>query len=69
MGIAAGAYELSLAYSKERETFGKLISEHQAIQFKLADMALEIEAARLLVHKAAWHKDNGEDYGLIWSNG
>jgi alkylation response protein AidB-like acyl-CoA dehydrogenase len=64
LGIAAGAYELSLAYSKERETFGKLISEHQAIQFKLADMALEIEAARLLVHKAAWHKDNGLDYGL-----
>ena len=62
LGIAAGAYELSLAYSKERETFGKPISQHQAIQFKLADMAMEIEAARLLVHKAAWHKDQGKDY-------
>ncbi|MDG2343451.1 MAG: acyl-CoA dehydrogenase [Flavobacteriales bacterium] len=64
LGIAAGAYELSLAYSKERETFGKPISEHQAIQFKLADMALEIDAARLLVHRAAWHKDNGKDYSV-----
>ena len=64
LGIAAGAYELSLAYSKERETFGKPISEHQAIQFKLADMALEIDAARLLVYRAAWHKDNGKDYSV-----
>ena len=48
LGIAAGAYELSLAYSKERETFGKLISEHQAIQFKLADMALEIEGSEII---------------------
>ena len=64
LGIAAGAYELSLAYSKERETFGKPISEHQAIQFKLADMALEIDAARLLVHRSAWHKDNGKDYSV-----
>jgi alkylation response protein AidB-like acyl-CoA dehydrogenase len=64
LGIAAGAYELSLAYSKERETFGKPISEHQAIQFKLADMALEIDAARLLVHRAAWHKDNAKDYSV-----
>ena len=62
LGIAAGAYELSLAYSNERETFGKPISQHQAIQFKLADMALEIDAARLLVHRAAWHKDHGMDY-------
>jgi alkylation response protein AidB-like acyl-CoA dehydrogenase len=62
LGIAAGAYELSLAYSNERETFGKPISQHQAIQFKLADMALEIDAARLLVHRAAWHKDQGMDY-------
>lgn len=62
LGIAAGAYELSLAYSKERKTFGKPISQHQAIQFKLADMATQIEAARLLVYKAAWLKDNGEDY-------
>ncbi|MGJ1384737.1 acyl-CoA dehydrogenase [Sphingobacterium spiritivorum] len=63
LGIAAGAYELALAYAKERKTFGKPISEHQAIQFKLADMEMEIEAARLLIHKAAWLKDNGQPYG------
>jgi len=63
LGIAAGAYELALAYSKERKTFGKAIAEHQAIQFKLADMEMEIEAARLLVHKAAWLKDQGLPYG------
>lgn len=63
LGIAAGAYELALAYSKERKAFGKPISEHQAIQFKLADMATEIEAARLLCYRAAWHKDNHMDYG------
>lgn len=62
LGIASGAYELALAYSKERKTFGKPISDHQAIQFKLADMATEIEAARLLVHKAAWLKDQGLPY-------
>ena len=62
LGIASGAYELALAYSKERKTFGKPIWEHQAIQFKLADMATQIEAARLMVHKAAWLKDNHEDY-------
>lgn len=62
LGIAAGAYELSLAYSKERKAFGKPISQHQAIQFKLADMATQIEAARLLVYKSAWLKDQGEDY-------
>ena len=62
LGIASGAYELALAYSKERKTFGKPISQHQAIQFKLADMATQIEAARLMVHKAAWLKDNHEDY-------
>lgn len=62
LGIAAGAYELALGYSKERKTFGKPISQHQAIQFKLADMATQIEAARLLVYKAAWLKDQGEDY-------
>jgi len=60
LGIAQGAYELSLAYSKERQAFGKPISQHQAIQFKLADMAVEIEAARLLVTKAAFLKDQGE---------
>lgn len=62
LGIAAGAYELALAYSKERKAFGKPISQHQAIQFKLADMATQIEAARLLVYKAAWLKDQGQDY-------
>ena len=60
LGIASGAYELALAYSKERKAFGKTISQHQAIQFKLADMATEIEAARLLCVKAAWMKDNGQ---------
>lgn len=62
LGIAAGAYELALAYSKQRSAFGKVISQHQAIQFKLADMATEIEAARLLVYKAAWEKDQHLDY-------
>lgn len=62
LGIASGAYELALAYSKERKAFGKPISQHQAIQFKLADMATEIEAARLLVLKSAWLKDQGKDY-------
>jgi alkylation response protein AidB-like acyl-CoA dehydrogenase len=64
LGIASGAYELALAYSKERKAFGKEISQHQIIQFKLADMATKIEAARLLIYKAAWEKDNGLDYGL-----
>lgn len=62
LGIASGAYELALAYSKERKAFGKTISEHQAIAFKLADMATEIDAARLLCLKAAWLKDQGKDY-------
>lgn len=62
LGIAAGAYELSERYAKEREAFGKPISQHQAIAFKLADMATEIEAARLLVYRAAWMKDQGMDY-------
>ena len=61
LGIAAGAYELSLAYAKERKAFGKEIAKHQAIAFKLADMITEIEAARALVHKAAWMRDQGED--------
>src|SRR5665213_164204 len=64
LGIASGAYELALAYSKERKAFGKPIHEHQAIAFKLADMATEIEAARLLCLKAAWQKDMHLDYGL-----
>ena len=62
LGIASGAYELSLAYSKERKAFGKEISKHQAIAFKLADMATEIDAARLLCLRAAWLKDNNENY-------
>jgi len=64
LGIASGAYELSLQYSKQRKAFGKEISHHQAIQFKLADMATRVEAARLLVLKAAWEKDIGMDYSL-----
>lgn len=63
LGIASGAYELALAYSKERKAFGKEISKHQAIQFKLADMATRIESARLLCLKAAWEKDHHLDYG------
>lgn len=62
LGIASGAYELALAYSKERKSFGKTISQHQAIQFKLADMATEIEAARLLCLRAAWLKDRHLNY-------
>lgn len=64
LGIASGAYELSLAYSKERKAFGKEISKHQAIAFKLADMATEIEASRLLCLKAADDKDNDRNYDL-----
>jgi alkylation response protein AidB-like acyl-CoA dehydrogenase len=62
LGIAAGALDLSTAYSKERKAFGKEISKHQAIAFKLADMATEIEAARLLVYRSALDKDNGRSY-------
>ena len=62
LGIASGALERSIKYAKERSTFGKPISEHQAIQFKLSKMATEIEAARLLCLKAAYQKDQGEDY-------
>lgn len=62
LGIAAGAYELALKYSQERKAFGKAIFEHQAIQFKLAEMATKIEAARLLVYKAARMKDEHKDY-------
>lgn len=65
LGIASGAYELALQYSKERKAFGKEISKHQAIAFKLADMATEIEASRLLCMKAAWLKDNGQNYDKI----
>lgn len=63
LGIASGAYELALAYAKERKAFGKPIAEHQSSQFKLADMATEIEAARLLCLKAARLKDVGLPYG------
>lgn len=62
LGIASGAYELAVNYSKQRKAFGKEISQHQAIQFKLADMATEIEAARMLCFKAAWLKDRHLDY-------
>ncbi|MFM9943702.1 MAG: acyl-CoA dehydrogenase [Bacteroidia bacterium] len=62
LGIASGAYELALKYSKERKAFGTEIKNHQAIQFKLADMATEIEAARLLCLKAAWLKDQHLNY-------
>ena len=62
LGIAAGAYELSVAYSKVREAFGKPISQHQAIAFKIAEMATDIEASRLMVYRAAWLKDTGGDY-------
>ncbi|HEU4553929.1 MAG TPA: acyl-CoA dehydrogenase [Chitinophaga sp.] len=67
LGIASGAFELALKYSKERKAFGKEISQHQAIQFKLADMATRIEAARLLCLKAAWQKDQHMDYTLSGS--
>ena len=64
LGIASGAYELALQYSKERKAFGKEIMQHQAIQFKLADMATRIEASRLLCLRAAWEKDNHLDFTL-----
>ena len=67
LGIASGALEFALAYSKERKAFGKEIHKHQAIAFKLADMATEVEAARMLCLKAAWLKDQGQDYDLASS--
>lgn len=67
LGIASGAYELALKYSQERKAFGTEISNHQAIQFKLADMATEIEASRLLCLKAAWQKDQHLDYSVASS--
>ena len=63
LGIASGAFELAVKYSKERKAFGVEIAKHQAIQFKLADMATNIEAARLLCLQAAYHKDSHQDYG------
>lgn len=67
LGIAGGAYELAVAYSKERSAFGKPISQHQAIAFKLADMATKVEASKLLVYKAALLKDQMQDYGMASS--
>jgi alkylation response protein AidB-like acyl-CoA dehydrogenase len=64
LGIASGAYELALAYSKQRKAFGKEISQHQAIAFKLADMYVNIEAARHLCLKAAYDKDMHENYDI-----
>jgi len=64
LGIAQGAFEEAVRYSKERVQFGKPISKHQAIQFYLADMATEIDAARLMTYRAAWAKDNNERYTL-----
>jgi alkylation response protein AidB-like acyl-CoA dehydrogenase len=63
LGLAQGAYDLAAAYAREREQFGQPISKFQAIQFKLADMATEIEAGRALVYKAAWLKDQGRPFG------
>jgi alkylation response protein AidB-like acyl-CoA dehydrogenase len=64
LGIASGALELAIKYSKERKAFGKEIMHHQAIAFKLADMATDVEAARLLCLKAAWLKDQHENYDV-----
>ena len=65
VGLAQGAYELALAYAREREQFGRKISSFQATQFKLADMATEIEAGRALVLKAAWLKDQGRPFAQV----
>jgi short/branched chain acyl-CoA dehydrogenase len=64
VGLAQGAYDLAYAYAQERQQFGKPIAKFQAVQFKLADMATEIEAGRALVYKAAWLKDQGRDFAL-----
>jgi short-chain 2-methylacyl-CoA dehydrogenase len=64
VGLAQGAYDLAIAYAREREQFGRPISKFQAVQFALADMATEIEAGRQLVYRAAWLKDQGKDFGL-----
>jgi short/branched chain acyl-CoA dehydrogenase len=64
VGLAQGAYDLAAAYAQERQQFGKPISKFQAVQFALADMAVEIEAGRNLVYKAAWLKDEGRDFAL-----
>jgi alkylation response protein AidB-like acyl-CoA dehydrogenase len=64
VGLTQGAYDLAYAYAKERQQFGKPIGKFQAVQFKLADMATELEAGRNLVYKAAWLKDQGRDFAL-----
>ncbi|HKC21827.1 MAG TPA: acyl-CoA dehydrogenase family protein [Gaiellaceae bacterium] len=64
VGLAQGAYDLAYAYARERKQFGQPISSFQAVQFKLADMATEVEAGRQLVYKAAWLKDQGRDFAL-----
>jgi short/branched chain acyl-CoA dehydrogenase len=64
VGLAQGAYDLAYAYAQERKQFGQAIARFQAVQFKLADMATEIEAGRTLVYKAAWLKDQGRDFAL-----
>ncbi len=64
LGISQGALDLSIQYSKERKAFGKFISEHQSIAFKLADMHIKTEAARNMVYKAAWLKDQDKDYNM-----
>ncbi len=64
VGLAQGAYDLAFAYAQERKQFGQPIAKFQAVQFKLADMATEIEAGRTMVYKAAWLKDQGRDFGL-----
>jgi len=62
LGLASGAMERAIAYSKERKAFGTEIKNHQIIQFKIADMATRIDASRLLCYRSAWQKDNGIDY-------
>ncbi|MEO6933478.1 MAG: acyl-CoA dehydrogenase family protein, partial [Chitinophagaceae bacterium] len=64
LGIASGSYDLAIRYARDRKAFGKEIMHHQAIQFKLADMLTRINASRLLCFKAAWQKDQSQDYGL-----
>src|ERR671928_1407038 len=64
VGLAQGAYDLAYSYARERQQFGRPIAKFQAVQFRLADMATEIEAGRALVYKAAWLKDQGRDFGL-----
>jgi alkylation response protein AidB-like acyl-CoA dehydrogenase len=69
LGGAQGAYELAMRYAKEREQFGRPIASFQANAFKLADMAMEIEAARLLLYKACWLKDQHKSFGKLAAMG